>query len=140
MIAPYEGAHIRVQIQSIYHHGIYIGNDEVVQFGLPFDMFRPKEEVKVLKSNIEEFLQGGFLEVRVFDRKERKQKNDDRKIIEIALSKLGEGGYDIVHNNCEHFANFCVFNKKDETQSLNFFYLFFLLQNHNTKDIFICQL
>lgn len=116
MIAPYEGAHIRVQIQSIYHHGIYIGNDEVVQFGLPFDMFRPKEEVKVLKSNIEEFLQGGFLEVRVFDRKERKQKNDDRKIIEIALSKLGEGGYDIVHNNCEHFANFCIFNKKESKQ------------------------
>ena len=116
MIAPYEGAHIRVQIQNIYHHGIYIGNDEVVQFGLPFDMLKPKEEVKVLKSSIEDFLQGGFLEVKVFDRKERKLKNDDQKIIEIALSKLGEGGYDIVHNNCEHFANFCIFNKKESKQ------------------------
>jgi len=71
MIAPYPGAHIRVQIQSIYHHGIYVGEDEVIQFGLPFDMLRPKEEVKVLKSNMEQFLQGGFLEVRVFDRKEK---------------------------------------------------------------------
>lgn len=116
MTTPYEGAHIRVQIQSIYHHGIYIGNDEVVQFGLLTDMIRPKEEVKVLKSSIEEFLQGGFLEVRVYDRKEKKIKNDNQKIIEIALSKLGEGGYDIVHNNCEHFANFCVFNKKESQQ------------------------
>ena len=116
MTAPYLGAHIRVQIQSIYHHGIYIGNDEVVQFGLPFDMFRPKEEVKVLKSSIEDFLQGGFLEVRAFDRKEKKIKNNDQKIIEIALSKLGEGGYDIVHNNCEHFVNECIFNQKVSEQ------------------------
>ena len=75
MKEPYFGAHIRVQVQSIYHHGIYIGNDEVIQFGLPIDMLRPKEEVKVLKSSVEEFLQGGFLEVRIFDRKERKIKN-----------------------------------------------------------------
>ena len=116
MIAPYPGAHIRVQIQSIYHHGIYVGEDEVIQFGLPFDMLRPKEEVKVLKSNMEQFLQGGFLEVRVFDRKEKQLKNDDKKIIELALSKLGEDGYDIVHNNCEHFVNFCIFNKKESEQ------------------------
>ena len=116
MKEPYFGAHIRVQVQSIYHHGIYIGNDEVIQFGLPIDVLRPKEEVKVLKSSVEEFLQGGFLEVRIFDRKERKIKNDDQKIVEIAISKLGEEGYDIVHNNCEHFANFCVFNKKESQQ------------------------
>lgn len=116
MKEPYIGAHIRVQIQSIYHHGIYIGNDEVIQFGLLSDMLKPKEEVKVLVSSIEEFLQGGFLEVRVFDRKERKIKNDDLKIVEIAKSKLGEDGYDIVHNNCEHFANFCIFNKKESKQ------------------------
>jgi hypothetical protein len=116
MKEPYIGAHIRVQIQSIYHHGIYIGNDEVIQFGLLNDMLKPKEEVRVLVSSIEEFLQGGFLEVRVFDRKERKIKNDDLKIVEIAKSKLGEDGYDIVHNNCEHFANFCIFNKKESKQ------------------------
>mgnify|MGYP003292347099 CR=1 FL=1 len=116
MKEPYIGAHIRVQIQSIYHHGIYIGNDEVIQFGLLSDMLKPKEEVRVLVSSIEEFLQGGFLEVRVFDRKERKIKNDDLKIVEIAKSKLGEDGYDIVHNNCEHFANFCIFNKKESKQ------------------------
>ena len=116
MKEPYIGAHIRVQIQSIYHHGIYIGYDEVFQFGLLSDMLKPKEEVWVLVSSIEEFLQGGFLEVRVFDRKERKIKNDDLKIVEIAKSKLGEDGYDIVHNNCEHFANFCIFNKKESKQ------------------------
>lgn len=116
MIEPYLGAHIRVQTGNVYHHGIYIGNDEVVQFGLPFSMLKPKEEIKVIKSSIEEFLNDGFLEVRIFDRNERKNKNDDNKIVEIALSKLGEGGYDFIHNNCEHFVNFCVFNKKESDQ------------------------
>lgn len=113
---PYPGAHIRVQINQIYHHGIYIGNDEVIQFGLPFDIYRPKDEVKVIKSNIIDFLQGGFLEVREFTKQEKKTKNKDQDIINIAISKLGEGGYDIVHNNCEHFVNYCIFNTKKSDQ------------------------
>lgn len=116
MITPYPGAHIRVQINGIYHHGIYLSDEEVIQFGLPFDMLRPKEEVKVLKSDINDFLQGGFLEVRVYDKKEKKLKNSEEDIIKIALAKIGEDGYDIVHNNCEHFANYCVFNKKESKQ------------------------
>ena len=116
MVAPYPGAHIRVQIQSIYHHGIYIGDEEVVQFGLPFDMLRPKEEVKVIKTNIDQFLMGGFLEVRIYDKKEKRFKNKDQDIVKKAISRLGEGGYDIVHNNCEHFVNECIFNKKVSEQ------------------------
>ena len=33
-----------------------------------------------------------------------------------ALSRLGEGGYDLVSNNCEHFSNECVFGKKTSNQ------------------------
>lgn len=116
MISPYPGAHIRVQVNSIYHHGIYINDEEIIQFGLPFDVLKPKEEVRVIKSDINDFLQGGFLEVRVYDKKEKKLKNKDEDVIKIAISKLGEGGYDIVHNNCEHFANYCIFNKKESKQ------------------------
>ncbi len=116
MISPYPGAHIRVQVNGIYHHGIYVNDEEIIQFGLPFDMMKPKEEVRILKSDIIDFLQGGFLEVRVYDKKEKRLKNKDEDIIKIAISKLGEDGYDIVHNNCEHFANYCVFNKKESKQ------------------------
>lgn len=116
MISPYPGAHIRVQVNGIYHHGIYVNDEEIIQFGLPFDMMKPKEEVRILKSDINDFLQGGFLEVRVYDKKEKRLKNKDEDIIKIAISKLGEDGYDIVHNNCEHFANYCVFNKKESKQ------------------------
>ena len=113
---PYPGAHIRVQIGEIYHHGIYIGNDEVVQFGMPFTLGNMKSDIKVIRSPISDFLQGGFLEVRVFNKKEKKLKNSDDKIVSIALSRLGEGNYDLLKNNCEHFANECVFNQKKSSQ------------------------
>ena len=105
MIEPYVGAHIRVEAGRLYHHGIYIGNDEVVQFGLPTDVYKDPKTVKVLRSHISEFLAGGFLEVRIFNRKELKQKNSNEEIVRIALSKVGEGGYNILTNNCEHLCN-----------------------------------
>ena len=116
LIEPVKGDHIRVKSNQLYHHGIYIGNDEVVQFGGPFDMFVKPKDIVVEKVHIEDFLKGGFLEVRILDRKEKKQRRSTNEIIETALSKLGEGGYDILYNNCEHFVNYCIFGVKKSTQ------------------------
>ena len=116
MIDPIAGDHIRVLVNGYYHHGIYIGNDEVVQFGHPFDMYQDHREIKVIKSPIEDFLRGGFLEVRQYSKKELKIKFSNDKICELALSKLGEGDYNLLYNNCEHFATFCVFGKKESKQ------------------------
>ena len=116
MIDPIPGDHIRVLANGYYHHGIYIGNEEVVQFGLPFDMYQDHSLIKVIKSPIEDFLKGGFLEVRQYTKKEFKIKHKNELIVEIALSKLGEGDYNLLYNNCEHFANFCVFGKKESKQ------------------------
>ncbi len=117
MIEPQPGDQIRVKCKQIYHHGIYIGNDEVVAFGHSFSLLEDHSKIEVLKTSVEEFLQGGFLEVRIFNKKELKQKRKPEEIIKTALSKLGEKGYHILHNNCEHFANYCVFGKKISTQT-----------------------
>ena len=109
MIEPIPGDHIRVESNGYYHHGIYIGNNEVIQFGLPFDMFKDHKDIKIIKSPIEDFLHGGFLEVRVYAKKELKLKKSNDEIIQTAYSMLGKGDYNLLHNNCEHFANFCVF-------------------------------
>lgn len=114
---PYPGAHIRVKTGSFYHHGIYIGNDEVVQFGYPFNYTQDPKSVIVVRSSIFDFLKGGFLEVKEFSHKEKKQKYSDSKIIENALSHLGEAGYNILNNNCEHFVNLCIFGKKISYQT-----------------------
>jgi len=34
-----------------------------------------------------------------------------KEIIRIARLRIGEGGYDILHNNCEHFVNDCAFGR-----------------------------
>ena len=117
LVDLYPGAHIRVQTPNYYHHGIYIGNDEVVQFGLPNGAYSDWSEIKVLRSTIADFCGGeNFIEVYVYDRKERKRKKSDEQIVNIALSKVGEGGYHLLYNNCEHFANFCVFGEASSGQ------------------------
>ena len=59
---------------------------------------------------------GIFIEVYCYSKKELKQKYKDEEIINNALSHLGEGGYNILKNNCEHFANRCIFgiSKSDQ--------------------------
>lgn len=116
LIEPYPGAIIRVPIEQFYHYAIYIGNDEVVQFGYPTDFKNDPSEVRVMRSPIEDFLNDKFLEVRVYNKQEKKTKRKDKEIIKLALSRVGEGNYNILYNNCEHFVNDVVFGKKESTQ------------------------
>ena len=116
MIEPVKGDHIRVKSNQLYHHGIYLGDEQVVQFGGPFDMFKDARTIVVERVNIEAFLNGGFLEVKEFDKKEKRSKRTPEEIVEIALSMIGTGGYDLLRNNCEHFVNYCIFGEKKSTQ------------------------
>ena len=107
---PSYGDMIRVAVGSIYHFGIYVSDEEVIQFGLPPTAIatRQDRDVEVLSSDIDAFLAGGFLEVCEFDRKEKKKNRTPDEIVKYARSKIGTKGYHILYNNCEHFANECV--------------------------------
>lgn len=107
---PSFGDMIRVAVGSIYHFGIYVSDDEVIQFGLPPSRRAGQSDatVEVLASDIDGFLAGGFLEVCRFDKKEKKKNRTPEQIVSYARSKLGTRGYHILYNNCEHFANECV--------------------------------
>lgn len=104
---------IRIKVKNdIYHYGIYISDDEVIAYGKASDIFKTeKENVKVISTNIKEFLDGHFLETAEYTFIEKCKKNKPDKIINLAKSRLGEAKYDILNNNCEHFVNECVFNK-----------------------------
>lgn len=116
MIEPLPGDHIRVHFKEFYHHGIYIGDDRVIQFGLASDVFKPACEIKVLESSMADFLKGGFVEVRQYTKSERKKLKKPCDIIAYAKSKLGTDGYNILHNNCEHFATECTTGIRESTQ------------------------
>ena len=92
---PVRGDMIRVALGSIYHFGIYVSDEEVIQFGLAPSqraMLRDSE-VEVVSSDIDGFLAGGFLEVCEFDKKERKKHRSPDAVVAYAQSKLGMRGY-----------------------------------------------
>ncbi len=105
---------VRINFGSLYHFGIYVSDNEIIQFGLaPGRRPHVKEsEVEVLSSDAETFCGGQFMEVAKFDKREQKKRFSPEKTVEIARSRLGERGYNMLHNNCEHFAYECTFGKK----------------------------
>ena len=110
---PRYGDMIRVKSGTVYHYGVYVSDDEVIQFGLA-PAARPAlkdSEVEVLSTDIDTFLSGQFLEVAEFDRKEKKTPPPPDEVIAKARARMGERGYHILYNNCEHFANECVTGK-----------------------------
>ncbi len=112
-LQPKRGDIIRTKVNFYYHYGIFVDENEVIQFGLPNDPGRPSQEIFVIASNIYDFLNGGELETAKPTREEAKKMRPPEKIVEIARSRINEGGYDILHNNCEHFVNDCAFGESN---------------------------
>ena len=111
---PAFGDIIRVSFSdTFYHYGIYSSDDEVIQFGLAptarGDI--PDSEIEVLASDINSFLAGGELEVGEPELRDLLQKREAEQIVDYARSKIGSRGYNILYNNCEHFANECYLGR-----------------------------
>ncbi len=115
---PKGGDMIRVKSGTIYHYGIFVDDGEVIQFGLA-PAARPTlkdSDIEVLATDIDTFLAGQFLEVAEFDRKEKKTNRTPAEVISAARARMGERGYHILYNNCEHFAFECVTGKHYSSQ------------------------
>lgn len=100
------------------HYGIYLGNDQVIQYTLSQDRIK----LEIRKTNFAQFLhrsstffildcefekplksdpikyRGGLFRLPVFSREET---------VRRAESRLGEVEYNLLSNNCEHFAIWC---------------------------------
>lgn len=114
------GDMLRISVGRIFHYGVYIGDDKVVQFGEPpieSLIYRDNASVKVCVASVEEFSCGRDIEVAFADDDDNliKRRSDD--VVKTALSRVGEGGYSIIHNNCEHFAYECVYGVRRCTQT-----------------------
>ena len=110
---------LRVKTGDIYHYGIFVSEDEIIQFGpTPSERLRMRnDEIKVISTDIDAFLVGGFLEVAEFDKKEKKKNRKPNEVVSYAKASLGKGGYNILYNNCEHFANECVTGQASSSQT-----------------------
>lgn len=116
---PAFGDMIRVKSGSVYHYGIFAGEDEIIQFGLPPHVRTEVRDadVKVCTSGIDVFLSGNFVEVGVPDKGERKKRRSAEETVRSARARIGQGGYQIIHNNCEHFVYECYFGQKYSSQT-----------------------
>lgn len=110
---PAYGDIVRTRVTFYYHYGIFVDENRVVQFGLPDNVRTPPGQVKVLTTDVYTFLEGGSIEVGVPDRREKRSMATPQQTVERALARLGEGGYDLVSNNCYTFVEQCAFNTRN---------------------------
>lgn len=110
---PKPGDHIRVRRMNIYsHHGIYVSDNEVIHFtGKDDDSVLDWSECEVIVTDLKQFLRGGILEVKVYNNDEYNDLYPIYSIISYARACVGDKGYNLVFNNCEHFANVCTLGR-----------------------------
>ncbi len=109
---------IRVKLGSVYHYGIFASDNEVIAFGLPptAENLQNQQAIKVLATDIDVFSCGNLVETAVLSFKERMKRRSHEQTVTLARERIGEGGYNIIHNNCEHFVNDIVFGEKVSQQ------------------------
>ena len=112
------GDMIRVSIGSVKHYGVFISEQEIIQFGPPPVALTAVDDSKicVCVTTAKEFSCGNIIERAILDKKESRLRLKPQETIRIARSRIGEKGYSLLHNNCEHFAYECVFGIKKSTQ------------------------
>ncbi len=130
---------IRVKSGVFHHYGIYADDGEIIQFGLaPMLRLSVKEsDIEVCTTDLEGFADGGEVEVGLYDEKELQEKRTPDETVKTARSRLGEKGYSILYNNCEHFAYECAFGKSycSQTEDVRSFF-----RNIPIVDVYIAAL
>jgi len=109
----YKGQHLYIKKASgsYTHHGLGISEDLVIHYsGLANDLTTPG---MIEELTLEEFAQGK--EVHIKAHIERKFEIDEAII--RAYLRLGEAQYHILHNNCEHFVEWCISGRHKSSQS-----------------------
>lgn len=120
---PSLGDQIKVNRGIYDHHGIYIGDDKVIQFGSTTGELDPSKAM-VIETSLDDFLKGGELLVATYTEEELKKRRNPNEIVEYAKAHLGDKGYDLINNNCEHFSNECAFGEHKSFQVDNVLGLF----------------
>ena len=115
------GDHIRVKRDLYYHHGIYVGDGNVIHYcGPDGDSIEPPENVFVSKTTIEFFSQGGIVETASLNLFEMLFARSRKARVKKANELIGTGNYNFLHNNCETLANKCCYRKTLSSQIEDF--------------------
>jgi len=91
-------------LNTYQHYGVYIGNGKVIHFAPLEGQEISMENGIIHETTLEKFLNERALKIdmnieKIFS---------ENEIVQRARSRLGEKGYNLFTNNCEHFARWCV--------------------------------
>jgi hypothetical protein len=100
---PYRrGDHLRAGNPGSPHHdGIYLGDNLIIH--MTGGEAGGKANARVRMDSLAVFANGRPVTVRPYA-----EGHDPEAIIERAKSRLGDGGYHLIFNNCQHFARWCA--------------------------------
>jgi hypothetical protein len=93
------GDHIKVHRPAYWHHGIDIGDQTVIHFTGEISQ---KADAEIKRTSLKEFLDRGKLTV-----VEYAKCFEPDEVIRRAFSCIGDREYNLLLNNCEHFACWC---------------------------------
>jgi hypothetical protein len=102
-------------LNTYQHYGVYIGNGKVIHFAPLEGQEISAENGIIHETALEKFLNGRALQVET----NIERKFSENEIIQRARSRLGEKGYNLITNNCEHFALWCVTGEHISYQVIN---------------------
>jgi len=96
----YVGDHIYIRSGFITHHGIYVGDDEVIHFA-------PDElgDVCIHTVSLGKFSDGK--KILRMSKSDSPIRYSGIEVAERAQSRLYDGEYNLAFNNCENFARWC---------------------------------
>jgi hypothetical protein len=104
-----------VGFSTYQHYGVYIGDGKVIHFAPMEGKEISAENGIIHETTLDKFLDGRALRIDANIEK----KFSDNEIVQRARSRLGEKGYSLLTNNCEHFARWCVTGDNVSYQIVN---------------------
>lgn len=105
------GAHLKVSKGLYSHHGIYVGNNQVIHYSGKSTGMLDFGAGEIEKISLTDFVANAELYVI-----RHATQFEAAEIVQSAHSRLGEQDYSLFFNNCEHFANWCVNGKSQSHQ------------------------
>lgn len=88
-----------------FHYGVYVGHDKVVHFSSKGKHEMNADSADIIQTSLKTFAKGDQISLDTLE----KATFPPEEIVRRAISLIGtkKGTYNLVSNNCEHFANWC---------------------------------
>ena len=104
--------------RGYYHYGIALDNENVIHFsGTNDDSISNYKDVRIRKASLSLFLRGDELEVNIpFDSPFSREEIISRALKFLDSDKFNGSYYNLVNNNCEHFARYAYYGTIKSTQ------------------------